>query len=66
MHARGVTFYCENSCKKLAKVNYMNIVDHRLIYVVGGCTHQTRHLKELLSYNPVTSEWVGDLFFFFF
>lgn len=28
-----------------------------LIYVVGGCTHVERHLKDLLSYNPVTGEW---------
>lgn len=28
-----------------------------LIYVVGGCTHAERHLRELLSYNPVTGEW---------
>lgn len=30
---------------------------YRLIYIVGGCTHHTRHLRDLLSYNPVTTEW---------
>lgn len=29
----------------------------RLIYIVGGCTHTQRHLKDLCSYNPVTGEW---------
>lgn len=28
-----------------------------LIYVVGGCTTSSRHLADLLSYNPVTQEW---------
>ena len=28
-----------------------------LIYIVGGCTHNRRHLQDLLSYNPVTGEW---------
>lgn len=28
-----------------------------LIYVVGGCTTSSRHLSDLISYNPVTQEW---------
>lgn len=28
-----------------------------LIYIVGGCTHNKRHLQDVLSYNPVTGEW---------
>lgn len=28
-----------------------------LIYVVGGCTTSSRHLADLISYNPITQEW---------
>lgn len=28
-----------------------------LIYVVGGCTHNSRHRQDVMSYNPVTREW---------
>lgn len=28
-----------------------------LIYIVGGCTHNSRHRQDVLSYNPVTREW---------
>lgn len=28
-----------------------------LIYIVGGCTTSSRHLPDLISYNPVTREW---------
>lgn len=28
-----------------------------LIYIVGGCTTDNRHLPDLISYNPVTHEW---------
>lgn len=30
-----------------------------LIYVVGGCTTSSRHLSDLISYNPVTQEWTN-------
>lgn len=33
------------------------MIIHRLIYIVGGCTHTQRHLRDLCSYNPVTGEW---------
>jgi actin-binding protein IPP len=28
-----------------------------LIFIVGGCTTSSRHLPDLVSYNPVTREW---------
>lgn len=28
-----------------------------LIYIVGGCTHNSRHRQDVMSYNPVTREW---------
>lgn len=28
-----------------------------MIYVVGGCTHNSRHRQDVMSYNPVTREW---------
>jgi len=28
-----------------------------LIYIVGGCTQSSRHLPDLLQYNPVTQEF---------
>ena len=28
-----------------------------LMYVVGGCTRSQRHVKDLMSFNPVTKEW---------
>jgi actin-binding protein IPP len=28
-----------------------------LIYIVGGCTQASRHLPDLISYNPVTQEF---------
>ncbi|XP_033322034.1 actin-binding protein IPP [Megalopta genalis] len=28
-----------------------------LIYIVGGCTHNSRHRQDVMSYNPVTKEW---------
>lgn len=28
-----------------------------LIYIVGGCTHHSRHRQDVISYNPVTGEW---------
>lgn len=28
-----------------------------LIYIVGGCTHDSRHRQDVMSYNPVTREW---------
>ncbi|CAG7667340.1 unnamed protein product, partial [Allacma fusca] len=32
----------------------MGVFTHQgLIYIVGGCTHTQRHLKDLCSYNPV-------------
>ncbi len=36
----------------------MGIVTYQgLIYLVGGCTHSRRHMQELVSFNPNTSEW---------
>lgn len=36
----------------------MGVVVHKgLIYIVGGCTHNQRHLQDLLHYNPVTGDW---------
>lgn len=28
-----------------------------MIYIVGGCTQASRHLPDLISYNPVTQEF---------
>jgi actin-binding protein IPP len=28
-----------------------------LIYIVGGCTQSSRHLPDLISYNPITQEF---------
>lgn len=28
-----------------------------MIYIVGGCTTSSRHLPDLISYNPVTQEF---------
>ena len=28
-----------------------------LIFVVGGCTHISRHHQEVMSYNPVNKKW---------
>jgi N-acetylneuraminic acid mutarotase len=41
---------------KISKFKNINL-SYRLLYIVGGCTHQTRHLQDLLSYNPLTTEW---------
>ena len=28
-----------------------------LIYMVGGCTKNQRHMSDLQSFNPLTGEW---------
>ncbi|KAL7293115.1 hypothetical protein TKK_0013268 [Trichogramma kaykai] len=28
-----------------------------LIYIVGGCTHDSRHRQDVMSYDPMTKEW---------
>jgi len=36
----------------------MGVVSYEgLIYIVGGCTHTRRHMRDLISFNPVTGEW---------